>query len=357
MKSTEIIEESIERFKTSFWARNNSVRPPVGIVEVDSFLPIKYLNGKFTKKDISIEDILCANVDSDYEFISKRKKIIHDDFIPFSAPWRAIPWLEAICGCPVHYSSGSMAPDKAILDVEDLLKIQDFEKPEWRDFLFQQTEHLTKNMARDCWVSPSILRGPSDILAAMRGMDNFYMDSLLKPDLLDKAAAHLTGLTANIIEKHFAYVKPQLGGYGHIYGYWSPEKTNVYQEDAMGMVDPGIFRDIFLKHNNTLVKRLDGHAFFHLHSTGFAHYKHLLEIEGLSGIEITIEQNGPPLIDLVEVFKEILSKTRLILFVDAYFDQLNEVLKQIPSDGLYLLIPSHYIKTDREFSTFINSNW
>ena len=79
--------------------------------------------------------------------------------------------------------------------------------------------------------------------------------------------------------------------------------------------------------------------------------------KGLSGIEFTVEQNGPPLTGLVTVFREILEETRLILFVDAYFEQLNEVLKQLPTDGLYVLIPGRSIGTEQEFNGFIYSNW
>ena len=188
-------------------------------------------------------------------------------------------------------------------------------------------------------------------------MDNFFIDLVINPEIIDRAVSYLADLTIKVIEKHFSIVKPHFEGYGHIYGYWAPEKTIVFQEDALGMVNPEIFREIFLNSNSMLVSHLGGNAFFHLHSTGFAHYKHVLGIKGLSGIEFTVEQNGPPLTGLVTVFREILEETRLILFVDAYFEQLNEVLKQLPTDGLYVLIPGRSIGTEQEFNGFIYSNW
>jgi hypothetical protein len=250
-----------------------------------------------------------------------------------------------------------LAPTRVVNNVEDLLKIDSLYSNQWYDYLMEETDWLNQNAADDCWVSPTILRGSSDILAASRGMDNFFMDLVIHPGIIDRAASYLADLTTRVIERHFSIVKPHFEGYGHIYGYWAPDRTNVFQEDALGMVDPGIFQDIFLQKNRMLVSHLGGHAFFHLHSTGFAHYKHVLDIKGLSGIEFTVEHNGPPLIELVNVFREILEKSRLILFVDAYFEQLNELLKQLPADGLYLLIPSRSISTDHEFKSFIRSNW
>ena len=287
----------------------------------------------------------------------QRRKVFTDDFIPYVAPWRAIPWLEAICGCPVHYSSGSLAPGQYVSDPDDLSNIENLLNHHWREYLMEQTGWLSNTKADDCWVSPTIIRGTSDVLAAMRGMHNFFADLLMNPGIIDRAGSYLVVLTAKIMERHFSIIKPHLDGYGHIYGYWSPGKTIVFQDDALGMVDPAIFRELFLEKNNALVKHLGGHAFYHLHSTGFAHYQYVLGIEGLSGIEFTIEQNGPPPIELISVFQEILSKSRLILFIDAYFEQVNEVLKQLPADGLYVLIPSRFIGTEPEFGAFVKSNW
>ena len=37
-------------------------------------------------------------------------------------------------------------------------------------YLRRQTEQLAADPPRDCWISPTILRGASDVLAALRGL-------------------------------------------------------------------------------------------------------------------------------------------------------------------------------------------
>ena len=91
----------------------------------------------------------------------------------------------------------------------------------------------------------------------------------------------------------------------------------------MGLASPDFFRDLFLVHEARLVEHIGPYTFFHLHSTGYAHYRHVLEIPGLAGVELTVETNGPSLRDLAPVMQEILQRTRLILFVDAYFEELS----------------------------------
>ena len=54
MKRPEVIEESMERFKSRFWDSTESSRPPVGVVEADSFLPVQYLRSRFVNDNITV---------------------------------------------------------------------------------------------------------------------------------------------------------------------------------------------------------------------------------------------------------------------------------------------------------------
>ena len=88
-----------------------------------------------------------------------------------------------------------------------------------------------------------------------------------------------------------------------------------------------------------MVEHLGGPVLFHLHSTGYAHFRYALDTPGLAGLQLTIEPNGPSLADMVADLHEILERTRLILLVDHGFEQLADVLRSLPTDGLYVLIP------------------
>jgi hypothetical protein len=155
-----------------------------------------------------------------------------------------------------------------------------------------------------------------------------------------------------LLRAHFEWVTPKLGGYGHIYGYWSPDKTIVIQEDVLGICSPGIYRDLFRALNAHIVKALGECVLFHLHSTGFRHYRDVLSIKGLAGLELTVEANGPSLRDLAPTLAEILEQTRLILYVDSGFEDLPWLLRKLPQEGLYLLIPDRFIASDQQFREF-----
>ncbi len=354
MKSIGQLQESIERFRRSFWEKSSSDRPPVGVVPQEIWTPIKYLRRPFAKATIEPRDIGASLAADDYEFAFAKKAVSCDDFIPFSAPWRAIPWLEAMCGCQVRYATGSFAPEAVVSSIAELCGAPIPARKDWLDCMQEQVGELTDVLPGDCWLSATILRGPSDVLAAMRGISEFCCDLIDEPAALDEAAGRVNRLLMDVLDKHFSLVEPKMGGYGHIFGYWAPEKTVVIQEDAMGLCSPAHYRDIFLKYNAEVVKHFGSYVLFHLHSTGFKHYRDVLGIPALAGIQITVERNGPSLVDMLSDLKVILEQSRLILYVEHYFEQLPQVISRLPKAGLYVIVPDSLIATDRQFTDCVH---
>jgi len=358
MKTQDQLLRSTDRFRTSFWAkRTPRDRPPVGIAPDGCWLPVHYLRQAFTRHEVQPEDVAPEAVMTDYEFGFATRDIVSDDFMPYAAAWRAIPWLEVCCGCPALYSEGSLAPGHIAASLPDLAELPIPADNTWFATLRRETERLVATAPDDCWVSASILRGPSDVLAALRSLEHFYTDLYDDRALVAEVAARVNRLLIDALAMHFEVVPPKLGGYTHIFGYWAPGPTYVIQEDAMGMCSPVLYREVFWPENCRVVERFGDHIVFHVHSTGFDHWRDVLEIPGLAGMELTIESNGPPLLDVVPVLREILERARLILCIDHGFDRLPEVLRQIPHEGLYLVINDRFIRSEADFRDFVATNW
>jgi hypothetical protein len=357
MKTDTQLDESIQRFQEVFWDKQSAGRPPVGIINPDVFLPIKYLRAPLARAQVSPADLDTARVMTDYAFAFARPAVSCDDMMPFSAAWRAIPWLEACCGCPVRYSSGSLAPGGFVASLAGLDAVPVPVEEAWVACLRRETERLPAAAPADCWISPSILRGPSDVIAAMRGQANFFCDLYDGIDAIDRAAGRINELLVTLLDMHCSVVRPKRGGFGHIYGYWSPGPTIVIQEDVLGQCAPAVYRKVFQKYNAQIVDQRGPHVFFHLHSTGMRHWRDVLAIQGLAGLQVTVEANGPPLLDLMPVLREILEKTRLILFVDHGFEDLAAALRQLPVAGLYLLLRDDQVRNNDEFRSFVKTRW
>ncbi len=349
MKSRAQLEASVERFHRCFWDREATDRPPIGVVPSRAWLPIEYLRAPLGRDEVTPADPLEKTARTDYEACFAARPVESDDFMPYSAAWRAIPWLEAICGCRVRASAGSLAPGRFVAAAVDLDRLPIPASQAWFNALRRETQRLAETVPADCWVSPSIFRGTSDVLAAVRGLDDFLLDLYDDPQAVKRAAARINRLHLAVLDQHFSLVRPKLGGYGHIFGYWAPGPTTVIQEDAMGLCAPAVYRDFFMELNAEIVRRLGPHVLFHLHSTGYRHYRDVLRIPGLAGLEITIEANGPNLTDMLPALREILERTRLVLMIDGYFDQLPEVFRRLPHDGLYLLVSGNCVRSEAEF--------
>lgn len=357
MKHPDQVAESIDRFRRGLWSHESVPRPPVGITPERSWLPVKYLKAPFVKEEVTPEDVTRSLVRTDYEDASFGRRVFIDDWLQYNAPWRAVPWLEAISGCHVPYASGSLSGAHFVDHVEDLAALSVPADNDWLECLRSQTEELVATCPTDCFVSPSILRGHSDVIAALRGLTGFFLDLYDAPNLVTAALERVGSLVRDVLDMHFSLVPPKLGGYGHIFGYWAPGPTIAIQEDMMGLASPDLFGDLFLEHEVRLVEHLGPYTFFHVHSSGYAHYPHILNIPGLAGIQLVVEAKGPSLRSLVPVLQEILERTRLILYVDAYFDELVEVAGRLPRDGLYVIVSDKFVESEEAYRELLLRAW
>jgi hypothetical protein len=57
------------------------------------------------------------------------------------------------------------------------------------------------------------------------------------------------------------------------------------------------------------------------------------------------------------VLREILERTRLILSVDSHFDQLQAATRQLPAEGLYVIVSDKFVSTDGDFQDLLAANW
>jgi hypothetical protein len=353
MKTAAQLEESRERFQEVFWQKRRGDRPPIGVINTEMLLPINYLRQEFPRPVLTPADLTPVLAFTDYEFAFTQPAVTCDDFMPFSAAWRAIPWLEAVCGCPVRYSAGSLVPGHWVKRLADLADIPLPANRAWMDLLARETSRLAASAPADCWISPTILRGPADVVAAMRGLVEFYCDLHDDPAAIGAAAARVNKLLLEALDLHYCRVGPKMGGYVHVFGYWAPGKTIVIQQDVLGACSPAVYRNHFLALDAEVVRHMGDHVIFHFHSTGYRHLRDVLLIPGLAGLEMNVEANGPPLVEMAKELRQVLEQTRLILFVDSGFDQLPEVLRKWPHEGLYLLLRNDQIRSNEEFERFV----
>ncbi len=357
MKTLAQLEETIGRIRDCFWEKRPVGRPPVAVVDANVYLPITYLRRPLAGSEVRPQEVAADLARTEYEACFTRPAVAGDDGMPFSAVWRAIPWLEAWCGCPVRNAHGEVAPQRFVASAAELAELSLPLRPEWFARLQDETVRLAAALPEDCWLSPTILRGPSDVLGAMRGLSEFFCDVCDAPEAVARAAARVNELLIRALKAHFAAVRPKLGGYAHIFGYWAPGPTVVIQDDAMGMCAPRVYHEIFQPLSAAVVREIGPYVLFHLHSTGCRHWRDVLEVENLAGLELTLESKGPSAADLLPLMRETLERSRLILFADHGFEELRPLLSKLPREGLFLVVPDRCLRSDDEYRRFVAAAW
>lgn len=144
MKHPDQIAESIERFRRGLWNRESVDRPPVAVAPDRSWLPVNYLKAPFLREEVRPEDVTRSLVRTDYEDASFERRVFCDDWLPYNAPWRAVPWLEAISGCRVPHAFGSLSGAHFVERVEDLAALPIPAHNDWLDCLRAATELIDK---------------------------------------------------------------------------------------------------------------------------------------------------------------------------------------------------------------------
>lgn len=181
------------------------------------------------------------------------------------------------------------------------------------------------------------------------------MDLCDNPKLVGQMAARVNRLLIEVLDRHFALISPNLGGYGHIFGYWAPDKTIAIQEDTMCMCASETYRELFWEHNAEVVRHLGCCVLFHMHSVGCQHYRDVLALPGLAGIQMTMDPNGPKLADMLPVLRDIMEHSRLILWAKQGCQGLPEVLGHLPKDGLYVIVPDADIGSDASYRELLKA--
>ena len=340
MRSEAQLSESRERFARGFWAKERLDRPAVAVTSPGQWLPMEYLQAPLTEVRLRPTDVSGVARQTDVAYDQAHRRVWCDDWIPYNAPWRAVPWLEAICGCGVHVGGGAMSPLACVDSAAALAGAVLPARADWLASLWQETAQAQQATGAGAYVSPTILRGVSDVLAAMRGLTEFYCDVLTEPGAIGRAAELVNDVLIEVLKGHFSRVGDAGAGYGNVYGYWSPGPTVVLQEDALGMCSPATYAEMFAPLTAAVVAALGEQVLFHLHSTGCGHWREVLAVPALAGLELTLEANGPEPVALEPMLREILEQHRLILFIDGYFEESLALLRRLPREGLYVIVSS-----------------
>ena len=226
----------------------------------------------------------------------------------------------------------------------------DVSRNAWFQKLLEFTAVLTDFSGGRYPIGQPLLRGPADLLAAIVGDSESVMELLTGSNLyqaiLDRSADHFIQLIQELHKVHPRFHDGQVIGY---YNVWIPESGCRFQEDALALYSPALYRTSVRRCDEILARRWPYHV-FHIHSTSHFHVDDIVGIPGIKCVEVDVdfESNVP---GLIPVFRKI-QEAGKCLIIDGYigWEILEVMLTSLDAAGTLYHLRTHNVADAQRLS-------
>jgi 5-methyltetrahydrofolate--homocysteine methyltransferase len=202
------------------------------------------------------------------------------------------------------------------------------------------TRALVRHSSGRYPVSVTLMRGPADILSAMRGAQNYVWDMIDEPELMEKIAVRLADVYIYTAKKQLELIPDCPEGY--ICGdqgmrIWQPQKFIWLQGDALSLLSPTLYQQTIQPAERKILEAF-GHAAYHLHFNCLWMIDFLLDMPQIDAIELNLESATIDLDATFAGWKKIQCNKPLVVWAqydpDSFADWMGRFLKEIPPQGV-----------------------
>jgi hypothetical protein len=309
------LNERLGRNK-AFWERGPAQRALFGVNVNITFPAVRFSGfaigpGRITPGMIDPEAFL-----DDWDRSFARNENRGEELLMVASPYSGIPWMEAIAGCEVYISpeSGSIWAEHPDPSWESLSAVEFNPGNPWLGKLVECTVALREHAAGRYPVSTPILRGVSDIAAALLGPQRLALECYDHPpelrQLLGRCTEIWQAVGQRLTRAFGSFHGGQCAGRRRV---WAPGTCLLYQDDAASVLSPALFRDFVVPREDEILKQY-GRTMIHTHSgTLQIMLEGLLSLQSLHAIEVQFDPSGPILPALIGLLKRIQGDKALVI--------------------------------------------
>ncbi len=334
------LEEKIQRY-LAFWNDFPVERPMVGFslggwFSFQSYSAIQRYRGQVNPAP----DLLSPEkYFDDYDRIVAPFREIEDDVIHSVAPIPAFPWLEAMLGIQVQVGNESIWAREGGFDYQDIDKLDLSKDNPWRRKYLEFVAALQDRYGDRYPVGQPILRGTSDMVAALRGSQQMIFDLYDHPESFQHLSGVLTDFFIGLVQDQLALTRPFHGGYEvEQFTLWAPDGIVRMQEDASALFSPDLYMK-YLQGEDQRVASSFPYNVIHLHSSSLLLLDRIVEIEAITCIQINKDQGGWGVPKMLPLFKMVQRRgKRLLVRGKLDREDLAQLRKELSPNGLYLQI-------------------
>ena len=331
----QIIDDILKRHK-AFWDMEDVEKP---LMRVGRYSPMGG-GWHFPLADgTTVEDgmYLTPDMIAPHLFIGKRNGAVNPisgDFIA-GVGMPGFCWMEAIVGCPIRISIGSIWSEPFLEDWGDMEKLKLSGDNPWFEKLVEFTRLLAEREGENGYpIVQPLLRGPIDIAAAVLGDEQTCMAVYDYPDEFRRLLEIATGVFIEVAKARLAFTPKFCAGYLSSYGIWTPGTVVRTQADNSVLVSPQTYRDFLLPCAERIFDSFD-YPLIHLHSGGLHIVEVLLDSEKLRAIQVSLDYPaGPPVSESLPILKNINEQKPLFITGAVTEGELEQLQKTLSPRGL-----------------------
>jgi len=348
------IEDKIKKYLT-FWNSSPVERPLVGFslggwFSFQSYNAIQKYRGveRLTPEMLSPENHL-----GDYDRIVAPFEEIEDDVIHSVAPIPAFPWLEAMLGIPAQVGNESVWAKEGGFDYRNTGKLDLSKDNPWRKKYLEFVSALQDRYGERYPVGQPILRGTSDMVAALRGSQQMIFDLYDHPQEFQALARVCTDFFIGLVKDQLAVTRPFHGGYVvEQFTLWAPGAIVRMQEDASALFSPDLYVK-YLQEEDRRIASAFAYDVIHLHSSSLHLLDRFVDVAPQKCFEINKDQGGWGVPRMIPLFKMVQSRgKRLMIRGKLDLADLDLVRKELSPRGLYLQVVIDKPEEAKSFKDF-----
>jgi hypothetical protein len=268
-----------------------------------------------------------------------------------------LPWVEAIVGCPVYHRNGNIWAGHWLETYERRDEIELKPGDAWLERLLEFTDWLVDASDGRFPVSVSLMRGPLDLLSAIRGPERMCLDLFDYPEELDSILNRLTDIWIEVAHAQLARIPAFEGGYNlGLITLWGRRPGGWFQDDAVALWSPKYYR----RHLCSCEERLAGcmeTTGIHLHPPALFVIEDLVAMADLDVIEVNLEEIGPTLEEMVPYLRRALESKNLVVWGDFTARDFRIMKDHLPTRGLALQVMAETPEGVRALVDEVNRIW
>lgn len=352
-------EEKIDRFKR-FWNSEPVARPLLGF-DIESGNLVRRFPSLARLREqeyIKPEYLQPNDFLNDYEAFYKLCSSIPDDLIRGVSPINAIPWVEAMLGCPIRIAGDSIWAEERAASWDELESLKIREDDPWLS-VYQDFLNALSNFAAGRFpVGQPIMRGITDLIAVLRGHVQALIDCMDEPERVKALAKICADALIRVGRKHFETAQPFYGGYFlEMFGFWAPRPILRLQEDESSIYSPQLYQTLTQDSDRRIASQFPS-CLLHLHGSSLFLLKYFLEIEAIDVLQVSKDPSGMPVEDMLPYLKTIQDENRYLLLKGAFTeDDLRQIARTLAPDRLLIAVMTASVEEAKSRLPFLFGLW